>query len=314
MYANKVIESLDRAGLVTENSEKQEIILIMKNINDSVKFELGCADLFIDINEKKITSDLFIDKEMNLTFSSCWFDWEYSKETKEKYPNTMWSTKKGCSIFKVKNTIKDDVWIAVTFFYDDDSKKWMSTLFWHLISPRMYWAENKNFDIMFNMFGINNDENKFNSKKSTCFAVPSKTASLMFNNNKETLKTALDKDITELIVVEDILKLFTCKNITTKTTPAPEKLNKKRIKKGKLPIFEYKTLHITLPGKTKKNGLRKSIGTTQRLHMCRGHFKEYTEDAPLFGRITGRFWWQPAVRGDKSKGEIKKDYTVKTRS
>lgn len=47
-----------------------------------------------------------------------------------------------------------------------------------------------------------------------------------------------------------------------------------------------------------------------RVHLCRGHFKEYTEQNPLFGRHVGRYWWQPCVRGKKEKGIIAKDYIV----
>jgi len=50
--------------------------------------------------------------------------------------------------------------------------------------------------------------------------------------------------------------------------------------------------------------------THNRVHMCRGHFKEYTEDHRLFGKYTGLYWWQPYVRGQK-EGIVIKDYEVK---
>jgi hypothetical protein len=49
-----------------------------------------------------------------------------------------------------------------------------------------------------------------------------------------------------------------------------------------------------------------------RVHLCHGHFKNYTEGNPLFGKYTGRYWWQPFVRGNKKKGVVMKDYLVKS--
>ena len=39
--------------------------------------------------------------------------------------------------------------------------------------------------------------------------------------------------------------------------------------------------------------------------------KTYTKENPLFGRIVGRIWWQPHIRGNKDQGLILKDYDVK---
>ena len=54
-----------------------------------------------------------------------------------------------------------------------------------------------------------------------------------------------------------------------------------------------------------------SINDLKRaLHICRGHFKTFTSDAPLLGRFTGTYWWTPQVRGSKSAGTVIKDYRV----
>jgi hypothetical protein len=104
-------------------------------------------------------------------------------------------------------------------------------------------------------------------------------------------------------------KILSCKNITTVDNPPPEKLNKKRAKKNKCPLFTYKTLVIKPTGK--KQASQEAQGLWEnRVHLCRGHFKTYTEENPLFGRLTGRYWWQPSVRGNKKKGVVMKDYKV----
>ena len=110
-----------------------------------------------------------------------------------------------------------------------------------------------------------------------------------------------------------MLMLLNTKNITTIDNPPPAKLNKKRIKNGKQPLFTYKTLRLQLPAKKRKKGSGPVMpnDNTTRLHLCRGHFKTYTEEKPLLGRFTGRYWWQPHARGDKTKGVVMKDYEVK---
>jgi hypothetical protein len=98
------------------------------------------------------------------------------------------------------------------------------------------------------------------------------------------------------------LLLLSCKNIQTEPVSAPAKLNKKRRKKGKPEIREYNVLRLVLPGKSgKSGGSSGSDGTrTQKPSFCSGHFKTYTDAAPLFGRLTGRYWWEPHVRGGES--------------
>lgn len=49
-----------------------------------------------------------------------------------------------------------------------------------------------------------------------------------------------------------------------------------------------------------------------RRHLARGHFKTFTEDAPLLGKHVGTYWWGWQVRGQESSGSIEKTYVLKT--
>lgn len=109
------------------------------------------------------------------------------------------------------------------------------------------------------------------------------------------------------------LMLLSCKNIVEKTVPAPTRLNKKRSLKNKLPICEYKVL-VVRPFAPRKASAEMTHGPSKgllRVHLCRGHFKEYTPEKPLLGKATGRFWWQPSVRGEKKRGVLNKDYVIR---
>jgi hypothetical protein len=120
-----------------------------------------------------------------------------------------------------------------------------------------------------------------------------------------------------LILAVNVLKLLSlinCKNVTTITHHAPEKLQKARRKKNKLPLLSYKTIEINLaddaPRHVTKYGETKGNSQGTRLHMIKGHYRTYTKEKPLFGRHVGRWWWQPRAGGDIRNGKIEKDYRV----
>ena len=108
------------------------------------------------------------------------------------------------------------------------------------------------------------------------------------------------------------LRLVSCKNIVAEKINAPDALNKKRIRNGKAPIFDYHVLNVVVPGKKRGYSPETEPLSHNRVHLCRGHFKEYTSEHPLFGHLTGLYWWQPHVRGQNKSGIVVKDYNVKT--
>ena len=128
------------------------------------------------------------------------------------------------------------------------------------------------------------------------------------------IEDCFKEDEKDLAVLNLTLLLLNCKNIVTEDNPPPPALNKKRRKAGKQELFTYKTLKLVLPSKARNGSEDQSpSGDRVRIHLCRGHFKHFTKDAPLFGRHTGLYWWQPQLRGDKTKGMVAKDYEVTAR-
>lgn len=110
--------------------------------------------------------------------------------------------------------------------------------------------------------------------------------------------------------LEPAILLLNCKNIIAINNHPPSALNRKRIRLNRVPLFTYKTLHIKLPNhKNEYSGHGVSL-SHNRIHLCRGHFKEYTAAAPLFGKYTGLYWWEPHVRGQNPDGIVMKDYSV----
>ena len=98
---------------------------------------------------------------------------------------------------------------------------------------------------------------------------------------------------------------------TQRVGGADPKTNRNRVASGKKPLLSYHVL--TVNGLSSSPASRAttssaSSGISNRLHLCRGHFKRYTEDKPLFGRYTGLYWWQPHIRGADRSGAVIKDY------
>ena len=109
------------------------------------------------------------------------------------------------------------------------------------------------------------------------------------------------------------LSLLHCKNVTIVDAGDCRSRQVMRAdKRAGLPDTKFKTLEIepmrrvlATEGNISQNGLKRA------LHICRGHFSEYSEEKPLFGKYAGRFWIPSHVRGTTESGQVIKDYRIK---
>jgi hypothetical protein len=108
-------------------------------------------------------------------------------------------------------------------------------------------------------------------------------------------------------ILESMVLFLNCKNIRESIVYPPEKLNKKRLRNGKVPLFSYKTLHV-VSGLKPSKGSQEALGNHNRIHLCRGHIKVFTEDKPLLGKHVGMYYWDSHVRGQNREGIVVKDY------
>jgi len=121
----------------------------------------------------------------------------------------------------------------------------------------------------------------------------------------------VEEDREDLTIIHILPLLLNCKNIEMAKIRASKPLNKKRRKNHKQELFDYHVLNIVVPSNKKREYQEKAISLSNiRVHLCRGHFKEYTAEHPLFGKHTGLWWWQPSVRGKNKDGIVMKDYAV----
>lgn len=109
-------------------------------------------------------------------------------------------------------------------------------------------------------------------------------------------------------VAESLLSMLSalaCSNVTAEIAErADPKVNARRIRAGKLPIWETRILTVLCPrhaiNRTGQQGERAS----PRQHLRRGHVRHLAD-----GR---RIWIQPALVGDPANGRIRKFYQVRT--
>jgi hypothetical protein len=107
------------------------------------------------------------------------------------------------------------------------------------------------------------------------------------------------------------LSFLHCKNVSDEVVDQNEAINSSRIKRGKHPLCKYHILNIGFPkNKLNEAGAENHEGLGKALHICRGHFKDFSKGGGLFGKYQGLYWWEAQVRGKMSDGVVLKDYKV----
>lgn len=90
----------------------------------------------------------------------------------------------------------------------------------------------------------------------------------------------------------------------------PEKIQRKRIRTGKTPRFEHKTLVLNYKPPSGDRTGKQTDGERRspRLHLRRGHWRRFRDDT---GNVVARTWIDPMWVGDIEHGVVSKDYKIK---
>ena len=114
---------------------------------------------------------------------------------------------------------------------------------------------------------------------------------------KDFFKTAIFTPVTEL------LEALSCRNVYTELLePVNSKVNERRAKAGKLPLYETKILVVDSKPKEIDPNWKGGTHASPRQHLRRGHIRRY-EDYSI--------WINNQVVGKASNGKIDKSYEVK---
>lgn len=129
------------------------------------------------------------------------------------------------------------------------------------------------------------------------------------------VKPALDRDpvllqslstdaTSELWILLELCEALSCKNVVTEPIERIDpKINARRIRKGKLPLYETRRLVIEVPQADVARTSRGGTHASPRQHLRRGHIRRLP---------SGNVWVNAHVVGSAAKGVIEKTYAVTT--
>jgi hypothetical protein len=134
---------------------------------------------------------------------------------------------------------------------------------------------------------------------------------LVFTQNGDELEIHAEHDDLEDMKIGSIgalhlmvraIAVINCSNVQLVDSPEKKWINKQRQRKGKLPLFTYKTLHIKTSKRVDEKWRGAGTHASPRVHLRRGHIRRLPSGKTV--------WVQPCVVGDKNRGIVHKDYSV----
>jgi hypothetical protein len=104
-----------------------------------------------------------------------------------------------------------------------------------------------------------------------------------------------------------------CKNVTTaKVDPCHPQGKRKASMQCQRAHYHVLNIH-PMREILRREGNQESTGLKQALHICRGHFRDYTQGRGLFGKHQGLYWFDQHLRGSSTHGVVVKDYMIHTK-
>ena len=295
MFANQVIKHLNG----NYNNIFNGLLPIIKKAQ---RFHLGDIWNILQTFEYKKHSreTVFLgenSENVNPPYNVCWVDF-FNRE------HHGWGGKQGILVEKIaENLIK-----IIFFHHDRATQAWIPSPVVSVYSVGCHIKDNKNF-LNFCVSQLNKLPNEKEFIGINLYEyVYHETYKDIDENSRKELSLS---NFAGSVCLNLFLMLLNCKNITTEEIIQTGKIKKNKKDKIPKPVISYHILKLELGKNTNGGNCEKGHNPSDtRLHLCRGHFKTFTKDNPLFGHITGRYWWQPQVRGKKEKGIIHKEYNV----
>lgn len=321
MFAHEVIESLQAQANRFIRSNHNDFKLYrrvlagtIEKLKTSHKFHIGEMHELFELFqlEQRRDQDQYMFKgglaqSVRLPYRSCWFEFTDRNWNGEKAKQQEPFATRGCLVEEITPSV-----MSVSLLIGDSEKRWTlpyyhyfvsidSPLNQHLDACRAAWSEIdpslESFEAIEDVW----DEEDCNVK-----FIPLVPKSRREEDFEE---ECIADSLRALGALNLTLMLLNTQNIGTERHSPPEKLNRARVRRNRQPKLTYYTLVLKRP--TKQGEATDKGLWDNRVHFCRGHFKYFTPEKPLFGHIVGRYWWQPQVRGRNKEGVVLKDYEVK---
>ena len=109
------------------------------------------------------------------------------------------------------------------------------------------------------------------------------------------------------------LSLMHCRNVEIRTVDPDAAASRAHRQRHRHRLVRYQVLDIEPMRRILNQAGATDAGAgglRRALTICRGHFKTFTPDAPLFGKHAGQYWWAPHIRGNPDVGIVVNDYRV----
>jgi hypothetical protein len=106
---------------------------------------------------------------------------------------------------------------------------------------------------------------------------------------------------TQLVAIASLMAALACKNVSTVDVHPDPAFVKARKRRGKLPVYSYKVLHIETPLKSSNAADGSGTHASPRIHLRRGHIRRLPQHT---------VWVNACVVGNKERGILAKDYAV----
>jgi hypothetical protein len=117
----------------------------------------------------------------------------------------------------------------------------------------------------------------------------------------------------QIVPVYLTLGWLNCRNVTTEDLRPTPRIADKRERRGQPRGLDYKRIVLDEGTRRALTVNRDAERNGKRLHIVRGHIKHYTTERPLFGKLTGNYWWHQQMRGNADLGRINHEYHVQSR-
>lgn len=320
MYANEVITQLNKMtnkkgqrGFFDDKQYFDYLMFLKESVNTSHKIHLGHMKDYENILDNMKGRLFFGDNGVGVKcpYSSMWFDFLIDAVDPGDNGQRMDNIKIGIFVAHVMQ----DVIVCSVFTHNAFNNQWVISPTAHLYVINDEIKNRPDVIEFIQERWPNFDTKETFGNGNYAFISHSAEFNKMANAGKkgwESAQQMMDHDLSEISTVNMALKLLCCKNIVEEEVQPTKTIIKKKRKQQVVDKrkFVYKVLNLKLPKTRKKYGSSESTGSTTRVHFCRGHFRTYTEDAPMCGKFVGTVWVPSHVRGNSKKGMVVKTYDV----
>jgi hypothetical protein len=205
----------------------------------------------------------------------------------------------------IKNFEDDDIWIAIhaAAYYPHVNLWTPDAVGWILPSA---WDE----PFMKKFQSITDRETDYRGKGAEMYGFPVLLCPELIElgskiDGDDVLKMGIKDIASEVSALLELSEALSCSNVHHKVIePINYTVNQRRIRDGKVPMYETRTLWIDVPEGSKDSGdWQGGTHRSPRQHLRRGHIRNLQ---------TGKkVWVNAAVIGAKENGVIGKDYAIK---